>query len=302
MCSARVPLVLSLALVPAIFAQSHARPTFEVASIKACKPGEIVPGVQPRIGNGKNTTGNGANSPVTLTLECRPVSLLIEMAYIRFPDGHPTATAPHEAYIDGGPAWIKSETYTYAVTAKAAAGSSQGMMRGPMLQMLLEDRFNLKLHHEARLGPVFELTVAKTGPKLQRTVEGSCVPKDPDQQIPLPRQAPNGKPWCSTVNYISSRSTMTGILDGFGVTTGEMAPYFSQQGLPVLDKSGLDGRYDFHLEYLRDGGPPAADSEPTHAAPPIFTAIQQQLGLSLKAARGPVDFIVIDRVEKPSEN
>jgi uncharacterized protein (TIGR03435 family) len=291
-----------LAIIPAIFAQSHARPTFEAASIKACKPGEIVPGVQARIGNGKNTSGNAANSPVTLTLECRPVRLLIEMAYIRFAAGRPNATAPHNANIDGGPAWINSDTYTYAVTAKAEAATRQAIMRGPMLQMLLEGRFNLKLHHEARLGPVLELAVAKSGPKLRRTVEGSCVPKDPDQNTPLPRQTPNGKPWCSTVDYVSSRSTMTGILDGFGVTTGEMAPYFSERGLPVIDKTDLDGRYDFHLEYLRDGGPPAADSDPAHAAPPIFTAIQQQLGLSLKPTRGPVDFIVIDRVEKPSEN
>jgi uncharacterized protein (TIGR03435 family) len=95
---------------------------------------------------------------------------------------------------------------------------------------------------------------------------------------------------------------MTGIFDGFGVTTGEIAPHLSEHGLPVIDKTGLDGRYDFHLEYLRDGGPPAADSDPTHAAPPISTVIQQQLGLILKPTRGPIDFIVIDRVEKPSEN
>ncbi|HKE23488.1 MAG TPA: TIGR03435 family protein [Bryobacteraceae bacterium] len=302
MCSARVLGVLSLVLIPAIFAQSQARPTFEVASIKACKPGEIVPGVQARIGNGKNSSGNAANSPVTLTLECRPVSHLIEMAYIRYADGRPNTTAPLKANIDGGPAWIDSDTYRYAVTAKAEVGTSQAVMRGPMLQMLLEDRFNLKLHHETRPGPAFGLTVAKTGPKLQRTVEGSCVPKDPDQQTPLPRQAPNGKPWCSTVNYVSSRSTMTGIVDAFGMTIGEMAPRFSQQGLPVIDRTGLDGRYDFHLEYLRDGGPPPADSDPTHAAPPIATVLQQQLGLILKPTRGPVDFIVIDRVEKPSEN
>lgn len=106
-------------------------------------------------------------------------------------------------------------------------------MRGPMLQALLEDRFNLKLHHETRLGPVMELT---------------------------------------------------------------------ERGLPVIDKTGLDGRYDFHLEYLREGGPPAADSDPTHAALSIFTAIQRQLGLRLKPTRGPIDFIVIDHAEKPSEN
>ena len=96
---------------------------------------------------------------------------------------------------------------------------------------------------------------------------------------------------------------MSGILDGTGVTVAEMAPYFSKGNVaPVIDKTGIEGRFDFHLEYLREGGPPPEDPDPMHAAPPISTAIQEQLGLKLTAGRGPVDVLVIDRAARPSGN
>ena len=94
---------------------------------------------------------------------------------------------------------------------------------------------------------------------------------------------------------------MSGILDGVGATMGELAPWLSTGGRPVIDKTGIEGRFDFHREYLRGGGPPPDDPDPAHAAPSIFTAVGD-LGLRLESAKGPVEFLVIDRVERPTEN
>ena len=201
--------------------------------------------------------------------------------------------------MEGGPAWADSDRY--AIVAKAEAPATDAMIRGPMLQALLEDRFKLKVRRDAREVAVYELTVARNGPKMRPTAEGSCVPKDLDQ-VPLPKEAPGGKPWCSTVKYVSSMRTMTGILDGIGVTVIEMASWLHFDGRPVIDKTGLDGRFDFHLEYLRGGGPPPEDPDPAHAAPSMLTAVQEQLGLKLTPAKGPVEFLVIERAERPAEN
>jgi uncharacterized protein (TIGR03435 family) len=96
--------------------------------------------------------------------------------------------------------------------------------------------------------------------------------------------------------------TMTGIIDAIGATSAEMAPYLSTGGRKVIDKTGLDGRFNFHLEYARDGGPPPVDPDPTHAGPSLFTAVQEQLGLKLESSKGPVPFLVIEHVERPEGN
>ena len=273
-------------------------PKFEVASIKACKPGERTPGAADGGGNGKSAPGPVAQSPGRLALNCYPLSILIQTAYVEFANGQQGSTRVLPLRIEGGPAWIESDHY--ASTAKAADAASQTTMRGPMLQALLEDRFKLKIHRESREGAVFDLTVAKGGLKMHPTVEGTCVPRDP-LEYPRPPKAPSDKPWCSTISFRSSMQTMTGILDGIGATMAEMAAYLYTDGRDVIDQTGVQGRFDFHLEYLRGGGPPPADPDPAHAAPSIFTAVQQ-LGLRMEAAKGRVDFLVIDHVERPSEN
>jgi uncharacterized protein (TIGR03435 family) len=96
--------------------------------------------------------------------------------------------------------------------------------------------------------------------------------------------------------------TMTGIIDAIGATTAEFAPYLSTGGRDIIDRTGLEGRFDFHLEYARDGGPPRADPDPAHAGPSMFTAVQEQLGLKLESAKGPVEVLVIDHVEHPAGN
>jgi uncharacterized protein (TIGR03435 family) len=205
------------------------------------------------------------------------------------------------APVEGGPAWIYSDRYE--LEAKAEGTPSEETMLGPMLQALLEDRFMLKIHHGAREIPVYELTLAKGGLKLHPVQTADCTLLDLTE-FPPPRPEPG-------VNYCRQN---TGELKGRILTVDTHATtidYFSKTVLqwlerPVIDKTGVTGRFDFHFEYgidenMRGFGEigPAQPGEP--AGPSIFTALQQ-LGLKLEAAKGPGDFIVVDSLERPSEN
>jgi uncharacterized protein (TIGR03435 family) len=230
---------------------------------------------------------------------------LINAAYLALTnDGH--RNPPPFPVIEGGPAWIRSDNYQ--INAKAEdEHASQEMMRGPMMQVLLEDRFKLRVHRETREGPVYVLTVAKGGPKLKPFKEGSCVPPpylaplppdvSPDRLCPPPPPMEQRGP-----NWVMGFVGMT--IDAF--SRAYLAPILQ---LPVLDRTGISGRFDFQLEYAPDDATPAAffpgrgdAPQDTTGGTSIFTAMQEQLGLKLESAKGPREFLVIDHVERPTEN
>ena len=194
--------------------------------------------------------------------------------------------------------WISSERYT--IDAKPEAVQSQEMMHGPMLQTLLEDRFHLKVHRETREIPVYELTVARAGLKLKAFQKDSCVPIDflNLQMSTLESLKPG-------VHYCRNAGSEEG-----GVVTyeaqGTSLDEFSKVALggldrPVIDKTSIAGLFDVRLEYAPERADPAATaSDPT--GPSIFTALQKQLGLMLKPAKGHGEFLVIDSLERPSGN
>jgi uncharacterized protein (TIGR03435 family) len=290
---------------------SQAPPVFEVASVKPCAPGDSGGG-RGKGGGRSGGDGSGAGpSPDRLTMACQPLINLMRQAYITFANGNPR-NAPRYVVIEGGPAWIKSDRYQ--VTAKAEGTPGQEMMRGPMLQALLEERFQLKIHRETREVPVYALTVAKGGPKLHEFDETTCRPLPmPPPKTPIP--GPGEQPYCD-MNWIDRKGSNTVVyttgktLDSFASLLGNVLDR------PVFDKTGIAGKFIFHLEFLPDesspgsifagrGGEPvpapAAASDP-NGGPSIFTAIQEQMGLKLEPAKGPREFIVIDRAEKPAEN
>jgi uncharacterized protein (TIGR03435 family) len=272
--------------------QSAAAPTphFEVASIKLCKEGEP---------HGRRGAGN--SSPGRLSVECTSLGTLpdgfpgiIQQAYGLFANGHvnPLWAIPK---IEGGPAWITSERYE--IDAKAEGNVSPEMMMGPMMQTLLEDRFKLKIHRETREVPVYALSVAKGGPKLKPFREGSCIPSTSGDATPAHGQPPV----CKT--FASSRGSNLLMVEGQGLTLDEFSGVMlasSALGFkfdrPLINRTGIAGRFDFHLEFAID------DLLVDAAGPSIFTAVQQQLGLRIEPAKGPGEFLVIDHVEKPSEN
>jgi uncharacterized protein (TIGR03435 family) len=175
-------------------------------------------------------------------------------------------------------------------------------MQGPMLQALLEERFGLRIHRDVRPGSVYELTVARGSSRLKPFVDGSCVPPPAGP----PQELPPGKRYC-----MSRIGMLPPTVDADGDSLAEFSQLLSVfLDRPVIDKSGLRGRFDMHLEFSADdttpgiGGPrpngPAPAPDPNR--PPIFTAIQEQLGLRLQAATGPVESLVIDHLERPSAN
>ncbi len=275
-------------------AQSAARPRFDVVSIKPCKPG---------VTNGVPVVG-GDSSPGRLSIGCGILADtdnvgLIQRAYNRYASGQ--LTSAKVIPIEGGPDWIHSERFE--IDAKADGQPSILMMEGPMMQTILEDRFKLKIHRETRQGPVYELALGKGSPKLKPLQDGSCIPVVIGRPLPL---LPDGQQRCR--NMVSPRGSVDfegGTLSMFAGSLGMVLDR------PVIDKTGITSYFEIHLVFSPDdsAAPRPVTAEPGASAavrvadaPSIFQAIQEQLGLRLLPAKGPVDVLVIDHIERPSEN
>jgi len=193
---------------------------FEVVSIKPCSADSA---------SGERGGGNrGEPSPGRLNLNCQSVVGLIRIAYILFADGHlhPGVTIP----VSGGPAWINSERYS--INAGVEGPQSQEQMRGPMMQALLEERFQLKVHRETREIPVYSLTVAKGGPKLQPFREGSCNPIDFTKFPPSVPENP-----CPSLGTTNGPNVT---IEAQGASVAEFCKFFlSRLDRPVIEKTGL---------------------------------------------------------------
>ena len=190
-----------------------------------------------------------------------------------------------EGLMFGLPGWAGSSRFD--VTAKVsdpdmkALGKLSREQRQAMLAALLADRFHLKVHTEIKTLPVYEMVIAKGGPTLKTSV---VPPPDADNSDPLGY----GKLDVNGTNITAA-----------GVTLSDLAGNLSfPLDRTVLNKTGLTGRYDFQLRWTADG----ASAGATDAPPDLFTAIQEQLGLKLQAAKGPVTTLVVDHVEQPTAN
>jgi uncharacterized protein (TIGR03435 family) len=189
--------------------------------------------------------------------------------------------------IVGGPAWL--DTDRFDIQAKASGDPSAAQLR-LMLQSLLEERFKLVTHRETRELPVYNLVMArgdgKAGARL-RPSQTNCVndrPPTPVSQVTIPQCA----------------FTFTDTaLRGKGVTMRALARELSFVGRVVLDKTDLAGQFDVDLEWA---SVPSGPDVPADAGPSIFTTLQEQLGLKLESTKGPVDVLVIDHVEHPTED
>jgi uncharacterized protein (TIGR03435 family) len=290
-----------LGCIVALAACAFGQAKFEVASIKPCTAER--PSFQRGVGN-----IGPQPSPGRLHLSCVTLERLIEIAYLQYGDGsfRPFRTRLRIP-VDSAAEWLYSAKYD--VIAKAAGAPSAEVMNGSMLRALLEERFQLSIRRETRQAPVYAVTVAKDGPKLSPFQAGSCVPRD----------------WSSleqSRNVCIQRMSFAGpnmIVQGQGMTVPDFAERFlGGLNRPVVDRTGLSGRFDFPLEFAPDETTPGivaprglarlrGDSDPAApaavpAGPSIFTAVEQQLGLKLQPTTGPREFLLVDRVERPSEN
>jgi uncharacterized protein (TIGR03435 family) len=200
----------------------------------------------------------------------------------------------------GGPGWLDTEWYQ--VSAKAQGKPPASQMMGPMLQALLEDRFQLRVRIEAKQSSVYALTVARAG-KLPLAKERSCVPIDLNNMSASGSSVPAPK-HCGNPSMKMSAGGLL-VVEVPGVTMEEFAgrmltAYIGRPiiDLPVIDKTGLTGRFDIHLEFARE----ATSSATSDDKPSIFVALSEQLGLKLSSDKAPVDVIVVDSVSKPTAN
>lgn len=180
----------------------------------------------------------------------------------------------------------------FDLIAKLPPGATRAQFRA-MLQNLLADRFRLKFHRESREFPGYELVVAKSGLKLDAT------PKPPAEGFP---DLPPDKP--GLTNHHTGRNGHFLVrVRGRQMPASEIARALQVPGdAPVVDRTGLTGKYDFTLEYSYDGRN-AGEIREAPPAPSIFTAVQQQLGLQLVPKRLPFDVIVVDAFDRaPSAN
>jgi uncharacterized protein (TIGR03435 family) len=172
-----------------------------------------------------------------------------------------------------------------------------------MVQGLLADRFQLKIHRQTKELPVYELSVAKGGFKLKEV----AAPEGPVAGAPPPPLPPPGRggapPTPPPGSALIGRGTLVATAAQFAALAQVLSDQLSRS---VVDKTGIKGFYDFKLKWTPDVGQGPGVPEPLppvdSSGPSIFTAIQEQFGLKLDSAKGPVEIFVIDHVEKPTEN
>lgn len=305
-----LPLAVMLACAAA--AQTGDHPTeFEVASVKPSAPQEMNRSFV-RMGGGP-----GTNDPGQITYTNVPLRSLLANAY------------GVKGYQITGPGFLDTERFD--VLAKVPKGTSKDDAK-LMLQNLLAERFQLKLHREQKEQSIYALVVGKNGPKLKE----SAPEPAPTGDAPAPPSPPPGGRMVMGKDGMpqlprGGRGMMMMIgngrfrMRGNGQAISAVTDMLSNQlGRPVVDQTGLTGKYDIELEFMPEEGsmmrgpmggmpmpPPGAGPGPapgdgaqdSSPAPNLFTAVQEQLGLKLEPKKGPVEQLVIDHIEKtPVEN
>ena len=189
----------------------------------------------------------------------------------------------HTTQVIGGPDWIRTDHFDMDILPDHEGLPSLEQARG-IVRKLLADRFALKYHEDTKVLSVYVLSVAKTGPKFAKSAS--------DPSSPPGLGGPPGRMFVRNASMEEFAQVMQGTLDR-----------------PVVDQTGLKERYDLSFRWTPDesqyGGripPPSTDTPAADAPPPLFTAIQEQLGLKLDAEKIPTKVMVIDSVAKPSAN
>jgi uncharacterized protein (TIGR03435 family) len=275
----KIALLLAIASLAA--AQTPpATPTFDVATVKPSDPDK--PGGSLMMNND------------TFQTQGQTLKAIIKFAY--------GLNMGADQQISGGPSWVDSAKFD--INAKEDPDTVAGLKKLPrdqqtdqvrlMVRGLLAERFQLKLHHETKVLPVYSLVVAKGGVKMTPVVDD-------------PPTADGAGPGPKTGKGHGIRMMGRGELNGMGANTAILTNVITMQpetgGRKVIDNTGLTGSYDFTLKWTPESGPaPEGGAIPDPAGPSFFTALQEQLGLKLDAIKAPVDTIVIDSAVMPSSN
>jgi len=260
-----VGLVLLALMTVSASGQSAAPQSYDAVAIKPNKSGS---------GGSRISTNDGRFQATNVSL----LNLLVNAYGIRV------------GLISGLPGWAESARYD--INAKVIdydpKASFTKEQRQAMMAAVLEDRFHVKVHIEVKELPVYDLVVTKDGPKF--TESPPALPQNADEPKKPSNRGNMG---------ISGRDGSMELTAWANPMTNFVGSLSNVVDRTVIDKTGLKGEYDFHMKWTSDTAPqPAADD----AAPLLFTAIQEQLGLKLVPSKGPVNTLVVDHVEQPTEN
>jgi uncharacterized protein (TIGR03435 family) len=265
-----LPVILLLSQAPA-----SVKPAFEVVSVK------------------KSTSGlreSMANQPGRFAANNLTLRQLIAFAY------RPANSQVPQ--IAGGPGWMADDQWT--IEGKVADGDTAA---GPeitalRLQSLLEDRFALKLHREMREQSVYALVVDKGGLKMS-SVDPPASGQGPPPAAPRP--GPGGTLPANFMPVPGGIMAVPGVILASAVTMTQIANTLNRAvDRPIVDRTAVKGYFNMRLQFAPDPGTPAATTDTL--GPSIFTAVQEQLGLRLEPSRNPMEVLVIDSVQKPTEN
>ena len=286
-----IGIVTSPRLAAQIVAPSADSPTFEVASIRPnTNPGRM----------------GGMAAPGRVTMTGLPVRRLIVQAY-----------EIHDSQIVGGPDWLGSQGYDVNATMNGTPSPEDRRM---MMKTLLRDRFKLVFHTEKRDLPIYALVVQRSdgrlGPGLKRIPDDECpppgsrrgaAPGGPPPPSPSPFD-PNAAAACGSIVFGPGRLLAHGVpIDMLSRSLANL-PAITSFNRPVTNLTKLEGMYDFDFKFTNEfgrGGPPpiGGPAAPNPGdEPALFTALQEQLGLKLNPQRATLDVLVIDSIDRPTEN
>jgi uncharacterized protein (TIGR03435 family) len=240
--------------------------TFDAASIKPAKTG--VRGYSIRPLPGRLSTSNTT------------LGMLVAEAY-----------HVYEFQVSGGPKWINADRYDIEAKAEGESQPTEAQLRG-MLQELLAYRFRLVVHGETRELPVYALEVGKGGPKFQASPKLEASPAF--QASKGTGEAPMFRVF-QRRQITAARAPLAYLVEALSFLVGR----------PVVDKTGLEGKYDYKLEWTPDETQVRSDEAAPQVegnVPSLASAIQEQMGLRLQSQKAPVEIVVIDRAEKASVN
>jgi uncharacterized protein (TIGR03435 family) len=327
MVAVATPIIIDVLNAPAVRAQdatdwqtkAGGKMSFEVASVKLSKPDarqsanfllDPSDSFQDVRTNERPNGRFSANSPLS--------------SYVRFAYKlHLSTPAQLNDMISHLPKWVSTDVFE--IQARAPGNPTKDQMR-LMMQALLAERFQLAVHFETHETPVLAMTLAKpgkTGPGLRPHAEGPSCDAPPSPEIYPPICGIMGWKFGADTRGSSSPLLLPRTGGGRDTTTALIADYLPSMGSldrPVVDRTGLTGSFDFTIKWTPDptnvlppgtrvipkGGSnvsaPAPNPTPETEAPGFIQALLEQLGLKLKSTKGPVETLVIDRVEQPSEN
>jgi uncharacterized protein (TIGR03435 family) len=304
-------MLYAMVFAAAVWGQTAPGPRFEVASVKPATAG-------PGPGRGMISGGPGGGDPTRITADRVTLARLIYVAY----------DVPFDQI--SGPSWLQQEFYDIA--ARVPEGATKDAVK-LMWQNLLADRFGIVLHREPKEFPVYELTVAKGGAKLKTTAYPDAKPAKPgDYPVPPVLDADGfpvippavagtqsaGENGVALITYQSQE--LASLVMSLGVRLGSITGPNTWAPGRIVDKTGLTGKYDFHLRIAgalgigsaleaqqsvaATAGPEGMlDVNDPGGGPDLFTALEKQLGLTLTKTKTMIDMLVIDHaLRTPTEN